>query len=251
LARENDWGYRRILGELKKLGIRRISASTIRNILKAAGLDPCPKRAEKTWDQFLREHATSLWQSDFVGQKVLTYKGLREAFFLVFLNIESRRVIFSPATFHPHDQWVQAQVEAFVKQARNEGMRVRHLQHDRDTKFTADLDRALRRQRVQPVKTPARAPNCQAFVESFIGGLRRECLDHFVFLGTGHLDSVKTSFREFYLKDRPHQGKDNELLSMRRRQRKAAQPEEALAPSDVRCHQRLGGLLKSYRCKAA
>ena len=72
-----------------------------------------------------------------------------------------------------------------------------------------------------------------------------------VFLGTGHLDSVKTSFQEFYLADRPHQGKDNEVLSLRRRRRKPTQPDEPLAPGDVRCHQWLGGLLKSYHRKAA
>ena len=251
LARENNWGYKRIVGELKKLGIRRISVSNVRNILKAAGLDPCPKRAEKTWDQFLQEHAASFWQCDFVSQKVLTLQGLRHAFFLVFLHLESRRVIFSPAVLHPSASWVQNQSELFVQQARSSGLRVRYLQHDRDAKFTAELDRSLCRRHVKVVKTPARSPNCQAFVESFIGSLRRECLNHFVFFGTGHLDSVKASYREFYLTDRPHQGKENELLTTKRRRLKRIELDEPLAPSDVCCHKRLGGLLKSYSRKAA
>jgi putative transposase len=45
MAKENNWGYARIVGELRKLGIRSIAKSTLRNILKEAGLDPCPKRA--------------------------------------------------------------------------------------------------------------------------------------------------------------------------------------------------------------
>ena len=44
-AKENTWGYLRIVGELKKLGIFSIKKSTVRNILKAEGLDPCPKRS--------------------------------------------------------------------------------------------------------------------------------------------------------------------------------------------------------------
>jgi putative transposase len=48
LARETGWGYTRILGELKKLGICSICRSTVVNILKEAGLDPCPKRGEQT-----------------------------------------------------------------------------------------------------------------------------------------------------------------------------------------------------------
>ncbi len=42
MARENDWGYTRILGELKKLRIKSLSRNTIKNILKEHGLDPAP-----------------------------------------------------------------------------------------------------------------------------------------------------------------------------------------------------------------
>jgi putative transposase len=72
LGRETGWGYTRILGELKKLGIRAITRNTVKNILKAAGLDPGPKRGEGTWDEFLKQHAASLWQCDFFSQRVLT-----------------------------------------------------------------------------------------------------------------------------------------------------------------------------------
>ena len=55
-ARETGWGYTRILGELKKLGIRNVSRSTVVNILKENGFDPRPKRGEATWDDFLKRH---------------------------------------------------------------------------------------------------------------------------------------------------------------------------------------------------
>jgi putative transposase len=44
LANENGWGYARVLGELKKLGIRSISKTTVANMLWEPGLDPGPKR---------------------------------------------------------------------------------------------------------------------------------------------------------------------------------------------------------------
>jgi putative transposase len=135
-------------------------------------------------------HAASLWQCDFFSQKVLTTKGIREAFLLAFLHVETRRVVLSPATFHPDETWVAAQAETFVKQARGEGLRIRYLQHDRDGKFAPAFDKALKRCHVKVVRSPVCAPNCQAFVERFIGSIRWECLDHFIFFGLKHLDSV-------------------------------------------------------------
>jgi len=75
LACENDWGYTRILGELKKLGVRKISRSTVVNILREAGLDPGPKRGEDTWDDFIKRHAATLWSCDFFTKRVWTMRG--------------------------------------------------------------------------------------------------------------------------------------------------------------------------------
>jgi hypothetical protein len=59
LARENPtWGYRRIHGELCRLGYKdRIGASTVWAILPRAGVDPAPTRSALTWRQFLRAQA--------------------------------------------------------------------------------------------------------------------------------------------------------------------------------------------------
>jgi putative transposase len=72
LARENSWGYTRIHGELKKLGVKRVSRSTVVNILKENGLDLGPKRGEGTWDNFIRRHAATLWACDFFSKEVWT-----------------------------------------------------------------------------------------------------------------------------------------------------------------------------------
>jgi putative transposase len=257
LAKENSWGYARIVGELRKLRIRTVSKSTVRNVLKEHGLDPCPKRSGTTWDEFVSRHAASLWQADFLSQKILTVKGIRDAFILVFLHIETRRVVFSPATLHPDEGWVMAQARMFVEQARDSGLRVRFVQHDRDSKFTNSFDRTLGTKHAKTVRTPRCAPDCQAFVERFIRSLRYECLNHFVFFGTQHLDSVAASYRTHYMNERPHQGKDNELL-VRPKEKKSTrrfqeQPtgDDRLSMADIRCHKRLGGLLEHYSRKAA
>jgi hypothetical protein len=65
LARENGhWGYVRIVGELRKLGIM-VSATLLRNVLARAGVPPAPTRASSSWRSFLRRHGDSILACDF------------------------------------------------------------------------------------------------------------------------------------------------------------------------------------------
>jgi putative transposase len=253
LARENDWGYTRIMGELKKLGIKPPSRNTVKNILKGAGLEPGPKRGDGTWDEFLTRHAKTLVQCDFLNRRVWTAKGLRDVFVLVFLHVESRRAYITPATCNPDEAWVRAQTEAFLDDTKSE-MPVTMLFHDRDTKFTAALDADLTRRGIDVRKTAFRAPNTNAFVERVIQTIQVECLDHFVIFGTKHFDHLVAEWLEHYHIERPHQAKENEVLVLPKSDRKGRAKYrnwDKGRPEGIDCRERLGGLLKHYYRKAA
>ena len=60
LAGENSrWGYRRIQGELRKLG-HRCSYQTVRRVLRCHGLLPAPRRGQRSWREFVRQHADQI-----------------------------------------------------------------------------------------------------------------------------------------------------------------------------------------------
>lgn len=65
LAKENTWGYVRILGELGKVGIHRLSKTNVKNILKANDIDPVPQRSQDSWDNFMKRRFQTLWACDF------------------------------------------------------------------------------------------------------------------------------------------------------------------------------------------
>lgn len=261
-AHENTWGYTRIMGELKKLGLTPPSRNTVKRILREAGLEPGPRRGEGTWDEFLALHAATLWQCDFFSRKVLTWKGWRDAFVLIFLHVETRRVCLSPATHHPDDAWVCEQAQAFRAFAEKNELGTKIVMRDNDKKYSARFDQEIERRGVKLMKTAICAPNTNAFVERFIQTLGQECLDHFVVFGTEHLNVLTKEFAEHYHTERPHQAKENDVLMLpamptelaRKAQRKPKKKTPEVEPpplKEIACRQRLGGLLKHYYRKAA
>ena len=76
LAKENPlWGHRRIHGELAKLGMT-IAPSTVWQILRAAGIDPAPRRSGPTWRQFLHAQAAGILAVDFLHVDTVLLKRL-------------------------------------------------------------------------------------------------------------------------------------------------------------------------------
>jgi putative transposase len=117
MSKSPGWGYTRILGELRKLGIMSVSRTTVRNILKEHGIEPSPERSESTWEQFLKRHSSTLWSCDFLTKPVLTWRGIKHHTVLVFMHIASRKVIVTRATEHPNNEWMCKVAECFPSMA--------------------------------------------------------------------------------------------------------------------------------------
>ena len=114
IAKTTGFGYRRIIGELRKLGIKKISRQTVRNILKGERIQPGPDQTSDCWENFVKRHAETLWATDFFSVKTVTARGLRDMYLLVFLCLVTREVIVSPSTEHPNSAWVVEQTKDFL-----------------------------------------------------------------------------------------------------------------------------------------
>ena len=208
LARENPrWGYLRIVGELKQLGVV-VSATSVRNVLRRHRLKPAPRRSGPTWGEFLRAQAAGTMSCDFFHVDTIT---LRRRYVLFFIDPERRKVFLAGVTEHPIGAWVTQQARNLVMTLEDEGRSVKFLIRDRDTKFVGPFDEVMTSIGARVIKTPVRAPRATAFAERFVGTARRECLDWLLIRNERHLERVLKVFVEHYNSARPHRGIDLEV----------------------------------------
>jgi len=154
LARENPrWGYQRIVGELKGLGVV-VSATTVRTWLRAAGLGPAGRRGGMTWRESLRTHRRSLLAVDFFTVETVW---LRRLYVLFFIELASRRVHVAGCTPTPTARWVTQQARQLMWSLAERQEPVRFLIRDRDAKFTDSFDEVFRSAACEIILTPFRA----------------------------------------------------------------------------------------------
>jgi putative transposase len=241
LAKENPlWGYRRIHGELTKLGLT-VAPSTVWEILHAAGIDPAPRRSGPGWRQFLHAQAAGILAVDFLHVDTVL---LRRLYVLVFIEHGTRRMHLGGVTAHPTGEWTVQQARNLALTLGEQFDAIRFLIHDRGSNFTASFDAVFQAAGTRILRSAVQTPRMNAICERLIGTLRREILDRVLILGQAHLRAVLTEYQAHYNTARPHQGIAQRVPANERHTDSATQTTPGTG--QIRRKPLLNGLINEY-----
>lgn len=217
-----------------------MSSSTVANILKRCGIEPAPERGKRTtWHTFLKAYWDVIAATDFFTIGVLTNRGLITYYVIFVIHLSTRRIIIAGATPNPNGTFmlqiarnVTDEFDGFLDSHR-------YLIMDRDTKFTEEFRDTIKQAGVEPVRCPPRTPKCNDYAERFVRSIKEECLERMILFGERSLGRALREYSIHYLRERNHQGVENQLL----------EPTNVfpLSTRPVRRRERLGGMLNYHR----
>ncbi|MFE5003795.1 integrase core domain-containing protein [Streptomyces sp. NPDC056637] len=239
LALENtSWGYQRIQGELLKLG-HRVSASTVRRVLKRLKIPPAPeRRADISWRHFLRAQASTILAVDFFHIDCAIT--LRRLYVFFAMEVGTRYVHILGITAHPDGPWTTQQARSLMADLDAHAAEFTFLVRDRACQFSAAFDAVLTDAGITVVKIPPRCPQANAYAERFVRTVRSELTDRMLIFGRRHLCTVLDEYVRHYNGRRPHRGQQLHPP------RPDHHPIPDLSHERIKRRPILGGLLNEY-----
>jgi putative transposase len=199
MASENPtWGQARVAAELAvKLGIY-VSPRTVRAYWPPERGRRGPRgTSSQHWTTFVRNHAQSIVACDFL---IVVTARFRALYVFLLMEIGTRRIVHCNLTAHPTAEWTVQQFREAIPSDHS----YRFLVRDRDSIFSGEVDQQLKALGLKVLRTPARAPQANAYCERLVGTVRRECLDFMIPLGEKHLGRILAEWVTHYNQGRPH-----------------------------------------------
>jgi len=202
LANENPtWGYRRIHGELLRLG-HQLAASTIWKILRTAGINPTRDRTGPTWSQFIKSQSKAIIATDFACVDTALLKRFHVLFVI---EHKTRRIHLVGITTNPTGPWT-TQAARNLTMRLGEHHRFRFLIRDGAGRFTRSFDTVLSTSGITAIRIPPRSPQANAFAERWVRTLRHELLDRTIICNEHQLRQLLEEYIDHYNMHRPHRG---------------------------------------------
>jgi transposase InsO family protein len=217
------WGAPRIHGELLKLGFS-VAQSTVAEYMVERRGPP-----SQGWKTFLRNHAPDIAAMDLFVVPTIGFKLL---YGFVIVRIDRRDLVWINVTTNPTAEWVARQItEAFPWDGAP-----RYMIRDRDRIYGAVVARRLRAMGIRDKPIAPASPWQNGFAERLMGSIRRECLDHIIVSGEGHLRRNLISYSAYYNSVRTHRSLHKDAPIFR--------PIQQIGI--IRSHPLLGGLHHHY-----
>jgi len=235
LAQENTgWGAPKIHGELLKLGFD-VSERTVARYLRRVHRRGDPK---SSWLTFMKNHREMIAALDFFTVPTISFQ-LLYCFFVI--DHQRRRILRCNVTAHPTACWVLQQLrETFTGEEP-----YRYVILDHDAKFNSEIISFLKSTGLHPKRTSVQAPWQNGIAERWVGGARREILDHVIALNESHLRRLLREYVAYFQEDRIHDALDKDTPNHRAIEKRPS------ATAMVVSSARLGGLHHRYSWREA
>ena len=192
------WGAPRIQGELLKLGFT-VAQSTVAKYMVNRN-----NPSGQSWGTFLRNHAPHIAAMDLF---VVPTIGFIQLHVLVIARLARRELVWINVTRRPTAEWIAQQItEAFPW---NEAPR--YLIRDQDGIYGVAVTRRLRAMGIRDKPIAPGSPWQNGYAERLIGTIRRECLDHIIAFGEGHLRRILGEYAAYYNGSRTHRSLNQDV----------------------------------------
>ena len=181
------------------------------------------------WRTFLCNHAPVIAAMDLF---VVPTIGFDLLYAFVVVRLDRRDLVWINVTANPTTEWVARQITEAFPWDEAPG----HMIRDRDRIYGSVVTRRLRGLGIRDRPTAPASPWQNGFAERLIGSIRRECVDHVIVLGEGHLRRILRAYARYYNNIRTHRSLDNDAPVSRPVQRIGS----------TKSHTILGGLHHHY-----